>query len=109
MVPIAGGHCQIGKTRLKQYMVGCPWCKKEECICSPGATGYTLAEPGEKPKKLGKKHVPQATMWDHSGWTLGEWEKKLENIYGKRNNTLEWLQVAARLTEQAGNVAKVIR
>jgi thiol-disulfide isomerase/thioredoxin len=33
----------------------------------------------------------------------------LEGIYGDRNNPLDWLQVAARLTEQAGIVAKIIR
>ncbi len=94
---------------LERYKEGCPWCKQEKCICPPGKLGYTSVESNKKPKKTSEKTTPQLSIFNKSEWTLGDWEVEFEKIYGDRNDQLEWLQVAARLTEQAGDVAKIIR
>jgi len=94
---------------LERYKEGCPWCKQGTCTCPPGKLGYTSVESIKKHRKTPKKPVFQTSMFYKSEWTLEDWEAEFERIYGERNDLLEWLQVAARLTEQAGYVAKTIR
>ena len=100
----------LNKIIVDRYKEGCPWCKSVKCICPPGKLAYIPAKSIKKTKKIAKKKVSgDPALFDKSIWTLKDWENEFEEIYGERNNPLEWLQVAARLTEQAGYVAKTIR
>lgn len=101
---------RISQLVVDRYNEGCPWCKNPRCVCAPGKIAYAVDKPLTKSKKVAeKKGSHEPTMFDKSEWTLGDWESELTKIYGERNDPLDWLQVAARLTEQAGYVAKVIR
>jgi len=92
-----------------RYRGGCPWCKNVTCLCPPGPIARSSPEQPKQQKKAKRQKATSPTLLDSIEGTLGDWESRLNNIYGERNSPLEWLQLAARLTEQAGYVTKTIR
>lgn len=107
--------CSVRELRLTEvawdrYQAGCPTCRQIPCLCPPTKSrrGPTLEEPTKRgaPRKRQVSTQEQFTFRD---WTLLEWERHLEAVYGDRNDSLDWIDVAARVSEHAGAVAKVIR
>lgn len=108
--------CSVKELRLSEiawerYREGCPRCKaKPGCVCPPTKLGRELSpEKTAGGKRRRKPMEREPELFKQEDWTIGEWERFLDLIYGERNDHLEWLDIAGRITEHAGEVAKIIR
>lgn len=111
------GFCAVAGISLadvvwNRYHAGCPHCHVAACACPPGRPSRVQLENTSPVKTRRQKGAPSKAavlLQPASDWTIGDWETHLQGVFGARNSTLHIIDVAARITEQAGDVAKAIR
>ena len=103
---------QLDDAVWNRYKNGCPVCGHlRNCSCPSRKQEGPLA-PAPKPSKHPRKEKPedaQPGLFPPEKWTLKHWEDLLDRIYGEKNSTLDWLELAANLTEEIGIVGKKVR
>jgi len=102
---------RLDEAAWSRYKAGCPVCGRvQNCNCPPRKQEGPLAtvpKPPSRPRK--EKTELSAELFPPEKWTLKDWEDFLGKLYGEKNSTLDWLELAANLTEEIGLVGKKIR
>jgi len=84
----------------EQYQ-SCPYCFRiRSCDCGANPLGTPRL------RRRRENAVPPRPLLRFS---LTDWEKRLDQLYGERNNTLQPIDLIARLTDHAGRLAKALR
>lgn len=80
----------------------CPYCGRlRNCVCGPNPLGMPRSRHGRT-----EGTVPPTPLLRYC---LLDWETRLDHMYGERNNTLEAIDLIARLTDHIGRLAKALR
>lgn len=83
-----------------QYQT-CPYCfRVKSCDCGANPLGTPRTRRGHE------SDVPPTPLLRYS---VVDWETRLDQLYGERNNTLQPIDLIARLTDHAGRLAKALR
>jgi NTP pyrophosphatase (non-canonical NTP hydrolase) len=89
-------HIHLDEAAWNRYKSGCPVCGQlENCKCPLRKQESPLA-PAPKPLRR-KKEKPaelSAELFPPENWTLKNWEDFLDRIYGDKNCSLDWLELA---------------
>ena len=108
--------CSVRELRLtdvvwERYQGGCPSCRSRPCLCMPVPSAALPRV--ESVRALSKRERKTARspedLFAADDRTIGQWEEDLDAIYGARNNSLDWIEIAARVTEHTAAIAKIIR
>ena len=93
----------ISNILWNKFRRGCPGCKRfEDCSCGDiiDALKKQVEPPVEKQATIFEQHKPT---------TMDDWQLFLQKIYERRNATLDPISLLARLIEDIGDVAGLIR
>jgi NTP pyrophosphatase (non-canonical NTP hydrolase) len=105
-------HILLDKAVWSRYKNGCPVCGAlEDCLCPERRRQGPALESGtpKAARRKKEKDSSQPDLFPPERWTLKNWEDLLDRTYRVKNSSLDWLELAANLTEEIGIVGKTIR
>ena len=97
-------HARVSNIIWTKFHKGCPGCKKiEDCSC------VDIFEAIEKQIEIPKEKKSKTLFELHKPNTVDDWQIFLTKIYGRRNVALDPMILLARLIEDIGDIARMIR